>query len=1005
MRYFVLIFILISSFGLFGQDSLKSKWPTALDFIREDSLLVQRDDCWFYSTDSIAFQKDSILNATNKKIIVLNVMDSIWFVDSQFSVLFSESISQSDWKHLDTILQLNPCDSLIYPHLNFVDTSGLIDSLVDIIFSRNLLSNASLSESIPSYPISPNALDSEVEYQCADSIVFDIGSQIAKLHGFANVKYDKIDLSSAEILIDWGSSRMEAYGVLDSFQEKFGEPVFKESDQTIYAERIEYNYDTEKGNIYNLYTVQGEGYFQGQKVRKNPNNEMLLKNGRYTTCPCEKDEEPKFYLNMSKVKIIPEKVIIAGPSNLVLEGIPTPLFLPFGLFPMTKGRSTGVIIPQYGNSNGFGYYLKNGGYYMGLSDSWDLKLLADVYSKGKWLANLESRYAVKYKYNGRFALRYGVEPVGQRYTPNYGKSNDFLIKWNHSKDRKNRPTVGFNAAVEFGTNNYHQTNSIDNDEFLKNNMNSSISFSKQLPRRKMNFSATMKHRQSRGSSNVSFSAPQLNLNTSRYSVGKLFKTGSNKWYLQPIKNLSFQYNSIYRNDVVIPDTVLYKQLMKNGIISNTLSEATLLNGDDYYNMPIDWSDYSRSGFRQVIPLRTQLKVFPFNINPTYNWTNIWYNQEYRKYWDHENNTVVTDTIYKMSNFSTGSFNMQFSTVLFGKKLYKRSAKFRGWKHDLKTAITFSYRPDYSSDKYGYYDSYTSYSVDSDNNYSDSTTVQYSKYSGIFGSVPTNESFRLIYNLGNMFEIKVRDTTAKKDSARNVRIIDNFGITGNYDFLPDSLNFSDVNINLNSSLFRKKLRITYRASYDPYVSDTLNNRLSGFEWVENGRLARLKDATLSLGTRISEKGLSSKKSDWWGALTPSEIDMLEHVNLDYIDFSSPWSLSIGYNFKYSRRFLRNTQGNYIDSASITSAIDFGYSLQITPKWNITGNSSYDFRKKELGYTTLNFARQMDCWELIMSWVPFGIRRRYEFTFRVKSKLLQDIKYNRRKNHFDYQDLEE
>ena len=1001
MRFLLLIAgIYFSISSLIGQSELVSPAPnqsSVIDDIKSDSAYVEISNYYLIEKDAANPLIDSLIRMDTNPLLLLNVTPNKTFINNAFYVCpksIFDTIALPNINYLDG-------DSIKNNMLHIVDTALMTDSLKQEIGQTEQFSNHSATSSIP-YQISPNGLNKKVVYTSKDSIVFDINAQEALIHGAAKVDYEEIHLSSEEISINWETNRMLARGIRDSNGIVKGEPVFIEGDQTIYAEKIIYNYETEKGDIYNLYTVQGEGYFQGEKVRKQPNDEMLLKNGKYTTCPCEKDEEPKFYLNMSKVKIIPNKVIIAGPSNLVLEGIPTPLFVPFGLFPMTRGRATGIIIPQYGNSHAFGYYLKDGGYYMGINDNWDIRMLADIYTKGKWQASVNSRYYKRYKFKGDFSLRYGVEPNGDRYTANFGKSSDFLLRWTHSKDKKNMPNLGFKSSVEFGTNNFHTQNSINNDAFLQNNMNSSVNFSKRFVRSVWNLSSTITHKQSKSTPEVAFSLPHINLNSKNYNWGDFIASPKERFW----KKVQFRYSANYKNDIRVPDTVLFKKLMKYGIISNTLSDATREMGDAYYDSPATWGDYMRNGFRHSLPFKMPFKSGFLNFNFSIPVRQVIYNESYTKSWDPELSAVQTDTLDGISFYQDASLNLTTSTRIYGFFNMPRNAFIKAVKHDITPSLTATYIPDYGEERFGFWDTYWRYSQDSNGLTSDSTEIQYAKYEGVFGKPMRGKSQTLRLNINNFVEAKFinRDSTASSPYQK-VKLIDQFNVSGSYNFAVDTLNVYRINTRLRSSLFKSKLTINYNMTHDPYISDSSNVRLNQFERNVNGRLARLSNSQLTLRTRISEKGLTEIKTRRLSSMDAIEQDLYDDILFDYIDFTSPWSLTFNYNFRLNRAYRQNrNNGEIVDSFELTSAVSVNYSLKLTPKWILNGSTGWDFKNDELSYTTLNINRDMDCWKLSIQWVPIGPRRMYNFNFSVKSDLLKDLKYDRKKNHFDYDNFD-
>ncbi len=61
-----------------------------------------------------------------------------------------------------------------------------------------------------------------------------------------------------------------------------------------------------------------------------------------------------------------------------MEGVPLPLGIPFGFFPITKKGSSGLIIPSYGEEKMRGFNLKDGGYYFAISDHIDFTITGDI---------------------------------------------------------------------------------------------------------------------------------------------------------------------------------------------------------------------------------------------------------------------------------------------------------------------------------------------------------------------------------------------------------------------------------------------------------------------------------------------------------------------------------------------------------------------------------------------------------------------------------------------------
>ncbi|MFO8067150.1 MAG: hypothetical protein R6U11_06180, partial [Bacteroidales bacterium] len=121
-----------------------------------------------------------------------------------------------------------------------------------------------------------------------------------------------------------------------------------------------------------------------------------------------------------------------------------------------------------------------------------------------------------------------------------------------------------------------------------------------------------------------------------------------------------------------------------------------------------------------------------------------------------------------------------------------------------------------------------------------------------------------------------------------------------------------------------------------------------------------------------------------------------IEQDDIDYSVPWSLRFSYTFNYNSRRPLHTgiyEREYVQNLS------FSGDIKLTPNWRIGFRSGYDFDRKEITYTSVDVYRDLHCWEMTFNWIPFGFRKSYNFTIRVKADVLQDLKYSKRSHHLD------
>jgi lipopolysaccharide assembly outer membrane protein LptD (OstA) len=243
-----------------------------------------------------------------------------------------------------------------------------------------------------------SGLEAKVEYEAVDSIRFELEDQKVFLFKKAKIKYEKINMEAGNIQIHFKENLLFAKGVSDSTGNMIGRPVFTEGSKSYKSKFMKYNYKTNKGFIKDAFTKESEGYVHGKAIKKFKDNDVNISGGSFTTCDCE--DCPHFEFRFKKSKVIPGNKIITGPAYFVIENIPTPLFLPFAIFPQRPGQRSGIIIPSYGDSESKGFYLQNGGYYWAINDYFDLKILGDIYTYGSWALKPTMNYAKRYKYRG-----------------------------------------------------------------------------------------------------------------------------------------------------------------------------------------------------------------------------------------------------------------------------------------------------------------------------------------------------------------------------------------------------------------------------------------------------------------------------------------------------------------------------------------------------------------------------------------------------------------------------
>jgi len=848
------------------------------------------------------------------------------------------------------------------------------------------------SDSIPSDTVDQkrDELEAPVIYQSQDSMVWYKNGN-AYLYGAGQVNYQQIELKANEITIDLETSTVYAQGTADSTGSVKGRPVFADGGTPYESKTMSYNFKSRKGLINNVTTQQGEGYMTSNTVKKGPDNEFYIRNGRYTTC--EEHEHPHFYLSLTRAKMRPNEDIVFGPAYLVVADVPLPLALPFGFFPFTKDYSSGFIMPSYGDELERGFYLRDGGYYFAISDLMDLKLTGEIFTKGSWGASAISNYRKRYKYSGNVNLSYMVTKKGEKNMPDYSVSKNFKIVWSHRQDAKANPNQNFSASVNFATSNYERNNlsSMYNPALTSQSIRtSSVSYSRSFPDAKLNLSSSFNISQNMRDSTLSLTLPSLNWSVSRvYPFKKKKARGEEKWY----EKISFTYSGSLSNSITSKESeILEKSLVK------------------------DW----RNGIKHSIPVSATFTAFKYiNITPSFNYTERWYSYKVNRSWDEELMREVRDTTYGFNRVYNYNLSISANTKLYG--FYKPliGKKVQMIRHVLTPSVSYTLTPDFGHSRYGYYKSYT---------YTDAQgevrTVDYSPYAGSLYGVPgKGRSGSISLNVSNNVEMKI-NTDRDSTGVRKISLIDELGGSISYNMAAKTKPWSNL-----STRIRLKLTKNYTFSLNSVWATY------AYEFNENGRVIVGDRTEWSYGRFGRFQGMSQNFSYTFNNGTwkkwqekfnklfgPKDEEGEENaanvaqsapnkrgekdgtdgqksgVKLDedgYMAFNIPWSFSISYGISMRENTaapikVKNMRYPY----KLTQNMNFSGNVKLSNKWNINFSSGWDFMDKELTTTTMNITRDLHCFNMSCG-VVLKPYRSYNFSIRANSAMLADaLKYDQR-----------
>lgn len=802
------------------------------------------------------------------------------------------------------------------------------------------------------YPISKDKLESQVNYKSKDSIVYYAKKKMLYLYNSAEIGYEEIKVNADVIFYNQDSSTLTALETKIDEGDSSKSRIAQGQESSTFSSLF-YNFKSKRALVENAYSQYGEGFILSEQVKRNNDNSINGFHNIYTTCNAE---VPHFGISARRIKIIPNKVAVSGSANLVIEEIPTPLFLPFGMFPLKQGQRSGFKLPTYDMSQNLGFGLREGGYYFAINDHIDLLALADIYALGTWRAGFVSTYAWRYRFNGNFSFNYAYNKIGESYEPGNQNNRNFFLTWSHSINPNVIPGSNFSANVNIGSSKYQRNNTYDANLFLNNNYSSNITYSKTWQGKPFNLTAALRHNQNTSTRLVQVTLPEIN-----FSVNQIFPFQFRKDIIKPKWyekiGASYQFSAINRLD----------------FYDSTFSLSTL-GFDDFQN-----------GFKHTIPISANYNVLKFfNASVSANYNEYWYTKKMFKQYDfleQKLDTNINNGFFTARDFNVGA---NISTRIYGMKMFKRGA-IKGVRHVLTPGVNINYRPDFGGNNFNYY--YTSFV---------SQSFQSSRLSyfdgALLGGPPNGKIGGVGFSLGNTLQMKVRSKKDTTDGFKRVNIIDGLDIRTFYNLAADSFRWSNVAIAYRTSLFQT-VNISGGLSYDPYAIDrTDGRRLDKSSYAVNGQLLRFETANLAI-----DASLPLKKNSAMNKADETQKSAVGNNYSGYADFNIPWTLSFRYNVTFRKVFLTSSLK---DTLTTNQDLNFFGDVNLTTKWKIGLRSGYDFNQKRLSFTSFDIYRDLHCWEMRLNLIPFGERRSYNFALSVKSAVLQDLKLIRRKDFRDF-----
>ena len=918
-------------------------------------------------TPNVPTQADSVISEASADTVRVNAADSA--ADS----LPGEArihVPEDSLSGVDVL----PADSL------FAADSLASDSLVDSLAANSLTADSLRYDSLGRRDYGKQFLDDVISGKNQDSLVYDVRNNMIYIYTQAEISYGEQVFRNVDYMeMNMETKMISAHGVPDSTG-AVSRPILVDGGKEYDMNLLNYDLNSGKAKIRGVWTTEGEGIVRGAAIKKMPDNSFNIVKGTYTTCDAD---HPHYYIRMTRAKILPGQKTIFGYSYLVIEDVPIPFpGLPFGFFPLNEERSSGFIMPSFGEEFVKGFYLREGGYYFAPNDYVNMTLLGGVYTKGSWEARLSSQYRKRYRYNGNFGLSFNNNKFGDQGSLDWSDEKTYRVTWTHSQDPKFKPGQTFSANVDFSStkNNKYAANGNLND-FASNQTSSSISFSKQWAGTPFSFSMAARHSQNNRESTMSVTFPSGSLNMSQIKPFKLKnrRPGPERWY----EKISTSYTNSFNNAA-------------NNVQENNMFTQAMF-------------DRMETAMTHNIPVQANFTLLNYiNLTPNFTYRENWNARKFVRNWDGAANQMAIDTVQGFHRVYDYGGSVSANTTFYG--MYDNfgpRSKIQAVRHTLTPSVGISYRPGFGNPRYGFYLPQQT-NANGDIGY-------YSPYSHM--SPPGQDTqASLTFSLNQTLEAKVK-TDSDSTGSRKIKIIDQLSFNFSYNFMAERFKLSpSIPVSFRSTLIRG-FDLNLSTSFGMYAYE--EGKMVDKLLIGQGKFPRLERLGTSFnwsksfgkgdpnarnaGSNITDPHQAYNPLDPHNPYGPAMDNMDDeerHVHLNayrslltsqYYDFTVPLNVNFSYKIDYTNSGL---------DKKILQTCSFGASMNLTPQWGLSLTSGYDFQARRIvDMTSFTLTRDLHCMQMNFNWIPMGRMKSWNFHISVKANVLRDLKYEKSGSRFD------
>jgi hypothetical protein len=220
-------------------------------------------------------------------------------------------------------------------------------------------------------------------------------------------------------------------------------------------------------------------------------------------------------------------------------------------------------------------------------------------------------------------------------------------------------------------------------------------------------------------------------------------------------------------------------------------------------------------------------------------------------------------------------------------------------------------------------------------------------------------------------------------------------------MADSMKWSNFSVNLRIKIPKVNYTVNLSTQLDPYMYqlNALGTPVrTNKQYWHNGRFPHWSGTSTSLSytfnnqtfKKLAERVNKNKPKPQATDSTNIQPHADKHKAFTPTDIQ--WSLSVSYSLRYGSGSTFDYEKMYY-KMEFTHNLSFNASLNFGSGWKASATTSYDFKAKQFTYTNFNVTRDLHCWNMSASFVPFGPYKSYSFHIGVNASMLADLKYDK------------